>query len=213
MSIDQKIHEIRKQLKKPLPGKEQQYLMSPEFRGDFPSNSIGRNAAVMLCLFQKDNELQLIFIKRRKYDGPHGGQVSFPGGVSEEIDTDLEDTAIRETMEEIGIECERSWVLGALTPLTIPVSNMHVHPFVSFYGKNPEFVPETREVDYLIISSLSELSDPACIKKEKWMLHGMEIEVPYYSVNGEIIWGATAMILCEFLSVISRSGQDSRSGY
>lgn len=206
MTFEQKISVISGQLKKPLPGKQQQYLMAPAFRGEPNINSPGKNAAIMICLYPVEKDITTVFIKRNAYDGPHSGQVSFPGGVFEENDIFLVETARRETKEEIGIDIGKSSILGALTPLTIPVSNMNVHPYVGFYGSVPEFTPDNREVEYVITTSLSELADPKCIKREQWILHGQEIEVPFYNVKGNIIWGATAMILCEFLAVISSSG-------
>jgi len=214
MTFEQKISIIKAELRKPLPGREQQYRMAPEFRGISPtSSSKAKKAAVMICIFPGPDDLQIVLFKRSDYDGPHGGQVSFPGGVFEETDMNLADTAVRETKEEIGLDCDNSSILGALTPLTIPVSNMSVQPYVGFYNGNPVFTIEKREVDFLIITTIAELLDPSCICKEKWMLHGKELDVPFYSVSGNVIWGATAMILCEFLAVISRSGLYPQSGY
>ncbi len=214
MQFSEKISVIRAELQKPLPGEQQQYRMAPEFRGIpvSPSGKI-RKAAVMICIFPRKEDLKIIFFKRSDYDGPHGGQVSFPGGMFEEKDMDLAETAIRETMEEIGLKIDKSAILGALTPLQIPVSNMFVQPFVGFYPSEPVFTIEKREVDYLIISSIAELLDSTIIRKERWMLHGRELEVPFYKVNENIIWGATAMMLSEFLAVVSYSGLYPQSGY
>ena len=206
MTFDDKIALIRTELKKELPGRKQQFLMAPEFRRSFDFKSPSKNAAIMICLFPGENDIRIVFIKRTDYDGPHGGQVSFPGGVYEETDTDFSETAIRETEEEIGVHCGKSGILGELTPLLIPVSNMMVHPYVGSFSKNPKFSINQREVSFLIIAGVSELLNPLSVEKEKWKLHGMEIEVPFYRVDGNIIWGATAMILSEFLAVISNSG-------
>ncbi len=206
MTFEEKISLIRYELQKTLPGQKLQYIMAPEFRTSPDLSSPDKKAAVMICIFPEDQDFQIVFIKRSEYDGPHGGQVSFPGGVFETTDKDLEETAIRETREEIGLSFEKSAILGALTPLVIPISKMHVQPFVGYYSLKPVFSIDKREVEYLIITSLSELLNPLCIKKENWLLHGMEIQVPFYRINESIIWGATAMILSEFLAVISGSG-------
>lgn len=214
MSFEQKIKAIRSELQKPLPGREQQYLMAPEFRGQILNESKNpKKAAVMICILQGKDDLNIVFFKRSDYDGPHGGQISFPGGVFEEKDIDLTETAIRETFEEIGLKCDKSDILGALTPLQIPVSNMFVQPYVSFHLHEPAFKLDKREVDYLIITGISELLHPSCIKKEMWNLHGRNIEVPFYSVQGNKIWGATAMMLSEFLEIILRSGLYPQFGY
>ncbi len=213
MTFDQKISIIREELKNPLPGESQQYMMAPEFRGSFTMPSASRNAAVMICLFPGEKDIQLVFIKRNDYDGPHSGQVSFPGGVFENKDRDLLETARRETFEEIGLNCPESGIIGLLTPLLIPVSSMKVQPVVGFIPESPVFSIDKREVNYLIITSLSDLLNPGCIEKETWTLHNMETKVPFYRVNGNIIWGATAMMLSEFLAVISRSGLYQQSQY
>lgn len=214
MDFEQKISAIHSELQKTLPGKVQQYRMAPEFRGQNLNESLNpKKAAVMICLLPGKDDLNIVFFKRSDYDGPHGGQISFPGGVFELKDADLTETALRETFEEIGLKCAKSNILGALTPLQIPVSNMFVQPFVAFHPFEPEFTIEKREVDYLIISTISELLHPSCIKKEVWNLHGKSIEVPYYSVQGNKIWGATAMMLSEFLEIILRSGLYPQSVY
>ena len=206
MTFEEKISLISIGLKNPLPGEKQQLLMSPAFRAlpDLPPPL--KKAAVMICIIPGEKDLQTIFIKRNEYDGPHSGQISFPGGIYEEKDIELSETALRETKEEIGIDCSRTALLGALTPLLIPVSNVLVYPFVGYYGNSPMFTLDKREVDYLIIPQIADLLNPGCIKKEKWNLRGMDIEVPFYLINENIIWGATAMILSEFLEIISRSG-------
>jgi 8-oxo-dGTP pyrophosphatase MutT (NUDIX family) len=213
MIFREKISILERELGKPLPGRDAQYLMAPEFRGMPVSPGKSRDAAVMVCLFPGEKDIELVFIKRPDYEGPHGGQVSFPGGVFENSDADLAETAIRETREEIGIECPRSSVIGSLTPLMIPVSGMKVHPYVAYLDKKPEFTTDAREVDFLIIARLDELLNPSCIVREKWKLHGTEMIVPFYSIKGNVIWGATAMILSEFLVIISSSGPDPRSPY
>ncbi len=206
MNFENKIEIIKAQLKKPLPGEQEQFKMAPEFRRTFDFHSPAKEAAVMICLLPGEQDLQIVFMKRTEYDGPHGGQISFPGGVFETKDPDLVETAIRETREEIGLNCEKPSVLGALTPLYIPVSNTNVTPFVGAYNQDPAFYLDKREVDFLIIASIGELLHPSCKQMEKWTLNGREMMVPFYKVKGNTIWGATAMMLCEFLAVISGSG-------
>ena len=206
MDFENKIEIIKAELKKPLPGEMEQFKMAPEFRRSFDFPSPAKKAAVMICLLPGGQDLQIVFMKRPEYDGPHGGQISLPGGVFETIDSDMAETALRETREEIGLHCEKSSVLGTLTPLNIPVSNTNVTPFVGSYNQVADFYIDKREVDFLIIASLGELLNPSCKQKEKWILNGREMMVPFYKVKGNTIWGATAMILCEFLAVISGSG-------
>ena len=201
MDFIKSIENIKQELQKPLPGKKHQFLMAPDLRR-FPKNElVERKAAVMICLFEGKNDLQIAFIKRTEYEGPHSGQISFPGGIYKQEDSSLLDTALRETEEEIGISREHASVLGALTPLHIPVSNIIVHPFVAYYQHEPVFHIDEKEVSYMIIANLRSFIDPGNRKKEKWNFSGQDISVPFFQLDENKIWGATAMILCEFISL------------
>ncbi len=119
-------------------------------------------------------------------------------------DISLAATALREAKEETGISEKEPLIIGQLTCLHIPVSNIEVYPFVAVTMKQPEFTPEPAEVKYLIETSLDELSDPQTRKTKMMQIAGMDIEVPYYDIRGNHIWGATAMIVSEFLEVLKR---------
>jgi 8-oxo-dGTP pyrophosphatase MutT (NUDIX family) len=206
MDFREAIKKIKDELQKPLPGKEHQYIMAPDIRR-LPRKKVARRkAAVMICLFEGMNDLQIAFIKRAEYDGPHSGQISFPGGIYKEDDHSLLDTALRETEEEIGIAQNHARILGALSPLHIPITNILVHPFVSFYEHEPVFRIDEKEVKYMIIGNLKSFLEPECRRKEKWFFSSREIHVPFFQLDGNRIWGATAMMLSEFISVITRAG-------
>jgi 8-oxo-dGTP pyrophosphatase MutT (NUDIX family) len=190
----------KKALAGKLPGAAAQARMSPEFRGEYVHRKDPLEAAVMALLYPHRQQLHLVFMKRNEYDGPHSAQVSFPGGAREVADQSLAETALRETREELGIG-EDIKVLGALTPLHIPVSNFMVHPFVGWAKERPNFRPDASEVQYLIESTLDELLDPGAVAHGHWDHHGRSIRAPYYKVNREKIWGATAMMLCELLQL------------
>jgi 8-oxo-dGTP pyrophosphatase MutT (NUDIX family) len=157
-------------------------------------------AAVLVLFYGSGKETRLVFIKRNEYDGPHSAQVSFPGGARETGDPTLEETALRETREELGIKGQIE-VLGSLTPLHIPVSNFMVHPFVGWMNQSPEFRPDPTEVQYVIEVSLRELLDPANCDSEIIYHHERSIKAPFYRVGKEKIWGATAMMLSEVLQL------------
>jgi 8-oxo-dGTP pyrophosphatase MutT (NUDIX family) len=201
MDFSKSVQKIKDELQKPLPGKEHQYLMAPDIRRLPEKEVTERIAAVMICLFEGKNDLQIAFIKRTEYEGPHSGQISFPGGIYKQDDSSLINTALRETEEETGISSDHARILGALSPLHIPVSNIIVHPFVAFYEHEPVFQIDEKEVSYMIIANLKSFIDPGIRKKEKWNLSGLEIQVPFFQLDGNKIWGATAMILSEFMSV------------
>ncbi len=158
---------------------------------------------LMFLIFPSENPTAVVFIKRNTYNGPHSAQVSFPGGAWEPSDESMEQTAVRETREELGITGEIH-LLGSLTQLHIPVSNFIVTPIAGWMEQRPVYHPDPLEVQYVIESSLEELFDPANILSDHWEQHGRTIVAPYYRVGKEKIWGATAMMLCEFLQVASR---------
>ena len=176
--------------------------MAPSFRGSFQHEDEPSRAAVMALLYPSGEEVHLILIKRNEYDGPHSGQVSFPGGAWEEHDGTLENTAIRETCEELGI-CEDIEILGKLTPLYIPVSNFEVAPFLGWLPGRPQYRPDGSEVQYVIEVSLEELLNPDNCRSERMYRHDRSIEAPFYLAGKEKIWGATAMMLSEILQLAS----------
>jgi len=195
--------ELRRALLEPLPGAKGHEGMAPEFRGEISSRGEPVPAAVMILQFPYKDDTGVVFIKRNTYNGPHSAQVSFPGGAWEPGDASLEETAIRETREELGIDKEIK-MLGSLTPLHIPVSNFVVTPFAGWMDEHPHFQPDPTEVKYVIETSLSVLLNPANVLSDRWEQHDRTIVAPYYRVGKEKIWGATAMMLCEFLLVASR---------
>ena len=172
--------------------------MAPTFRGDPTSSEKPVQAAVLVLFYPSDGKTHLVFIKRNEYDGPHSAQVSFPGGAREAGDNTMEETALRETREEIGVSGPIE-ILGSLTPLHIPVSNFKVYPFVGWMEEIPVFHPDPTEVQYVIEVSLKELLDPANRDSETRYHQALPIEAPFYRVGKEKIWGATAMMLSEVL--------------
>jgi len=190
-------------LRQALPGEVAQRKMAPAFRGSFPDQGEPVRAAVLILLYPVNMETHLVLIKRNVYDGPHSGQVSFPGGAWEVDDLSLEQTAIRETREEIGILVDVE-ILGALTPLHIPVSNFLVSPFVAWADQHPVFQPDPSEVQYVIEVALRQLLDPEVLDYELLYHMGRPVETPFYRVGQEKVWGATAMILSEFLQLASQ---------
>lgn len=185
-----------------LPGKEAQERMAPRVTVSFPREGDCREAAVLLLLYKDEKDLRMVFIKRNEYRGPHSGQVSFPGGMKEEYDNDYQSTALRETEEETGVAASEIEILGALTPLFIPVSNFCVHPFVGWIDFVPDFMPDGFEVQYLICPDIQTVIDLKNRKTGNFNRGGSTVTTPYIDVNGEMIWGATAMMLSEFMALI-----------
>jgi 8-oxo-dGTP pyrophosphatase MutT (NUDIX family) len=196
---------LKEELKLPLPGITSQLKMAPKHRQIEFDGIIKQNAAVSIVIIPSEKEeLGILLIKRPEYDGHHSGQISFPGGKEEHEDEDLLQTAIRETHEEIGIKINRDSPLGSLTPLYIPVSGFMVHPYVFFEYGMKEFRIDPNEVEYIIHLPIKELMDDSIVKTTRIEIGNRIITTPYFNIEGEIVWGATAMMLSEFVEILYR---------
>jgi 8-oxo-dGTP pyrophosphatase MutT (NUDIX family) len=132
----------------------------------------------------------------------HSGQISFPGGRRENNES-LQTTALRETEEEIGVGAETLQVIGQLSSLYTAPSNFCINPFVAYSPIHPEFRLDPKEVAELIETPLSLLLQPDTRREETWQFdHLGERRVPFFDVFGHQVWGATAMILSEFLALL-----------
>lgn len=193
---------IIENLKKGLPGKQAQFTMAPKTHRNFHPSDDYKRAAVLILLYEEAEETKIVFIKRNEYRGYHSGQVSFPGGMFEQSDHNLEYTAVREAAEETGVSENIIELLGPLTQLYIPLSNICVQPFIGWVTNTPVFKPDRREVQYLICPGTKQLFDHENLKEGTFIRGKTDIVTPYFDISGEIIWGATAMILGEFRAVI-----------
>lgn len=198
------ISDISSKLNKPLPGKEVQRQMAPFGREvNFPKITTGyRESAVLLTLIQENDEILIPFIKRTQNGDAHSGQISFPGGKCEKNDFIPENTAKRETYEEIGLKPEKIKIIGKLSKLHIPVSMFVVYPFVAIYPSAHDFKTNKAEVEDLVLVKLSDLLNSENKKKEERNFRGKTYIIPYFDVENQKIWGATAMMLNEFLELI-----------
>jgi len=158
-------------------------------------------AGVLILFYPRENRLHLVLTRRTERMDHHQAQISYPGGRCEPGES-LEQTALRETEEELGVSPEDVHILGELTPLYIPPSNYCIYPFVGITDSRPEFVPSEKEVAEVIEVPLDHLLDTRNIKEEIWVIRGESIRVPFYSYSGHKIWGATAMVLAELLEMI-----------
>ncbi len=187
-----------------LPGQGGQLAMAPRPRPGWPLPDLppdARPAAALLLLFPTQDGPGLVLTKRASGLPQHAGQVSLPGGAVEEGER-VEAAALREAHEEVGVEAAAVRVIGVLTPLHIPVSGFAVHPVVGLCDAAPEFRPEDREVERVFAVTLRELADPARVRRTTRTRDGVTYDVPYFDLAGEMVWGATAMILAEFLQVL-----------
>lgn len=177
--------------------------MAPKPRGLRSPETAGnpREGAVLLILYRKRGTTHIVLTKRREDLNAHAGQISFPGGRREEGES-LESTALREAQEEIGIDLSHLRLLGRLTCLYIPPTDYEVHPFVGWYDGSQAFVRQVTEVAEIIEVPLSSLLDPENHFEEAWEIRGYDVEVPFFRAGGHKVWGATAMMLSEFLERI-----------
>lgn len=200
------LNDVRQAMALARVGRPAQERMSPRPRpGDIfpmPENASGRQAAVLILLYDHAGELYFFLTRRTETVGTHKGQISLPGG-GQDAGESLEQTALREAQEELGIPPSQVEILGApLTPLFIPVSGFWVTPFVGYYccdEPNPNV--SAAEVFEILPTRLADLLDDNIIAQEQWELRGYPVLVPFFKLHGYKVWGATAMILAEFVAL------------
>lgn len=194
---------LRAALAAELPGAEAHVRMAPQPRpgwraGEVPEAS--RDAAALLCLYPKDGEPHLVLTVRAVLPH-HSGQVSLPGGAREPGET-IEQAAVREAAEEIGVDPGSLRLVGGLTPLHIPVSGFTLHPVVAVSYARPDFLGAASEVARIIEVPLDSLTNGRSLRCTRAVRDGVEFDMPYFDLDGEVVWGATAMVLSEFLWVL-----------
>jgi 8-oxo-dGTP pyrophosphatase MutT (NUDIX family) len=210
------LRQLQLDLAGPLPGRAAQYRMAPQPRptGELPYDQPqpdARRGGVLALFYPQDDQLYLPLILRPTYNGVHSGQVGFPGGGYEAGDADLTQTALREAYEEVGIPPTALTILGHLSPLYVFPSNYLVYPTVAWMPTRPAFKLDPYEVDQLLEVPLRDLLDPQHRREEEWHLRERLANVPFFAVQGQRIWGATAMMLSELLSLPAMELVGSRS--
>lgn len=208
MDFDQLIFLLDRKLKEPLPGKEAHLLMAPQpidlrrFEPKLPEHH--RKSGVLLLFYPDSRNTLFPLIKRPDYPGVHGGQISLPGGKMEPEDLNIIQTALREAEEEIGINRDQINILGRMTDLYIPTSNFLVSPVVGYVTAVPIMTPEEKEVQRIISAQVSQVLDLGMRKRKNLDIHpSLKLDTPYFEIDGEMVWGATAMILSELTWLLS----------
>jgi 8-oxo-dGTP pyrophosphatase MutT (NUDIX family) len=187
-----------------LPGETAQDALAPFPRREWPAgfNPAGiRNAAVLLLLYPIEQQAHVVLTVRADTLGRHSGQVSLPGGVVDPGES-FEQAALREAHEEIALPLDGVRVIGALTPLDIPVSGFRLHPIVGVRSTRPVLRPSDGEVARILEPALAELLDANCVRSTERTRDGRTLTIPAFHVGDEEIWGATAMVLAEFLTLL-----------
>lgn len=162
-------------------------------------------AAVLLLIYEHEGRQHVVFQKRTDKVDAHKGQISFPGGAADPEDADLIATALRETHEEIGVHPDDIEVLGQLDDM-VTVSNFRVTPFVGWLARYPyEWSFSHDEVAYLLEVPVDHLRDPATMVPDRRFINGRERVFQSYQWGDDLIWGATARMLSNFLDLLVTS--------
>ena len=183
--------------------------MAPFDRGnrrlDLETNPNPRLSAVIVLIYPINEIPHFALIERPDYDGVHARQIALPGGKKDETDIDLEQTALRELSEEVGVFPNQVNVIGKLKEIYIPPSGFLVSPFIAFCKLRPEFIGDEREVKSILEVPISLLMDDSIVKTGSVPVGNRDfvIKAPYFDVFGHKVWGATAIILNEFKALMT----------
>lgn len=202
------VKRLQDALSRPLPGLDAQLRMAPNPRVGWDPFKVPegtRDGAALILIYPHNDTIHLPLTVRGSGLRNHTGQVSLPGGRVDEGES-IEAAAIREAEEEIGVPRESVQLLGRLTPLHIPVSRFLLHPVVGFVPSRPVFNRAEWEVARIIEPALRQLRDPATVKREiQTRMAGNQsvaVDVPFFDIESEKVWGATAMVLAEFCAIL-----------
>jgi 8-oxo-dGTP pyrophosphatase MutT (NUDIX family) len=211
MNFDEFLIGISKIKNIPLPAESSQFKMAPPFRKELLESKkdavkYAKKAGV-LALFYPDVNRQTTFvlILRKTYKGVHSAQVGFPGGKLEKQDTSLQDAAVRETFEEVGVPIKHIEVVCQLSQVYIPPSNFYVQPFMGISKTTPHFIKQEDEVEAILEIPLQHfLNDELVVTRKVSTSYSVDVEVPAFRLNEHIVWGATAMMLNEIKDLLKQ---------
>ena len=188
----------------PLPDGDAHRLLAPQPRpgwrpGEVPNHATP--AAALVLLYPLDDEPHVLLTVRAGRLGKHAGQVSFPGGLIDDGES-IEEAALREAFEEVGLDPAAVRLVGSLSPLYITVSGFAIHPVAGIAGEAPRLRRSAAEVARLLPVPVAELADPANLRRGTRWRDDLHCDVPYFEVRNERVWGATAMVLAELLAML-----------
>ena len=233
MTFADAVERLESGLRAGLPGPPAQARLAPVPRRNWPAGfnpARVRNAAGLILVFPKRRETTAkqaeiadqhdslrslrsprfhlnrdpahIILTVRADALRHGGPVSLPGGVVDPGET-FEQAALREAHEEVALPLDDVRILGALTPLDIQVSGFRLHPIVAVHPTHPRLTPSDGEVARILEIGVDELLNPEHFATTTRERDGIVYRVPAFRIAGVEIWGATAMVLAEFLALLS----------
>lgn len=182
----------------------------PRQRPDrLPGN--GRIGAVLLLLYvdRQVGSQHIVLTKRRHTLKHHPGQISLPGGQQEPGES-LEMTSLRESQEEIGIQPQQISIIGQLNNVYIPPSDYTITPFVGWCEAPIQFVKCRQEVEQVLLVDLIELMEPENLRFGTIASEQRELDASFFAVGEHQVWGATAVVINEFIELIRRDCGSSR---
>jgi 8-oxo-dGTP pyrophosphatase MutT (NUDIX family) len=203
VTFDEVVTRLEIGLPRELPGAAAHAILAPRPRREWPSGfnpARVRNAAGLLLVYPSGDTTRVVLTLRTE-TVRHAGQVSLPGGVVDPGET-FEQAALREAHEEVGLSRDGVRVIGALSPLDIPVSGFRLHPIVAAIAHPPALRPSDGEVARILEVDLDELMAPSAVIESDRTRDGWTRRVPAFHVADVEIWGATAMVLAEFLTLL-----------
>ncbi|MCX7861864.1 MAG: CoA pyrophosphatase [Bacteroidales bacterium] len=187
-----------------LPGWDAHRHLCPPFRDEqlelFRSPQYEASVGIILTIMH--NKLSVLFIERTNDGGPHSGQIAFPGGKIDYADKTPLHAALREVNEEIGLQKHSLHFIRQLSSLYIPVSQFLVYPFVFFCQNLPELAVNKEEINQTIIVPIDAFYRKEVLTFTNFLFKNKSYAVPCFKVNETIIWGATAMIWNECLTLL-----------
>lgn len=196
-----------------LPGAAAHRLMAPRPRPGWAPEALpeaARPGAALVLLYGRAGTPHLLLTVRRGDLGRHAGQVALPGGAVDSGEG-VEAAALREAQEEVGLEPHDVDVLGRLSSLHIPVSGFVLHPVVAISPPLAGLRPQEAEVERILEVPLDELGRADRVRAEIREIRGHPVEVPFFDVGGETVWGATAMVLAELLWLLGKPPRPPRA--
>ncbi len=146
-------------------------------------------------LYEGPSGPELLLTRRAWHLRSHTGELCFPGGRQEPGDADLLATALRETEEEIALARSEVTHVGFLEPLATVSSPAAILPHVGLLDGPPVVTPDPSEVDGVVVVPIAELLDPSIYREEIWERDGFELEVTFFELEGDTLWGATARMI------------------
>tara|TARA_B100001758_G_scaffold48281_1_gene38944 strand:+ start:8827 stop:9516 length:690 start_codon:yes stop_codon:yes gene_type:complete len=160
-----------------------------------------QEAGVLVALYEENNSVYVVLTRRSPHLSTHAHQVSFPGGHQEEKDSDLWDTALREAYEETKLDSSLPKMIGELDPIVTVGSGTLIHPFVALLPNRPELTANSDEVEAIRYVDLAELLEEETWREEYWERNGQSQAITFFEIPDETIWGATANILRQLLTL------------